>query len=321
MAQMFDAQTVSSTLAFVKGELERVDPQLYLPIEDATWGRDIETREDVAFYDEVSSFILANFAGGFGGTGIGKKSWITNGTTTPAQVGVGAKKVMSPMTPWGMEVSFSIRELMAAMAVGRPIDVQKFDALRIKHQLDIDEQVYVGDSEIGVSGLLNNPDVTVENLGVIDKSTSVADIIDMFAAIMNDAWKVTGYTRMPDRILVPPAVYARLVATQLTNTNENLLNYLQNNNLRAQTYGTELKILPVKWLGNEDYFSTPRIVAYTKARDVVRFPLVRLQALPVQHRDYFQIVPYYGALGAVEFVRPEMVYYGDLAAVESGSGS
>jgi hypothetical protein len=56
-----------------------------------------------------------------------------------------------------------------------------------------------------------------------------------------------------------------------------------------------------------------KIVAYTKARDCVRFPLVQLQSLPVQFRDYMQIVPYYGALGAVEFVRPEMVYYGILA--------
>lgn len=319
MAQFFDENTVSSTLAFVKGELERIDPNPYLPLEDATWGRDIDTREDVAFYDEVSSFILENFAGGFGGTGVGKKSWITNSTTTPAQVGVSAQKVMNPMTPWGMEVSFSIRELMQAMAVGRPIDVQKFDALRLKHQLDIDEQVYVGDAEIGVSGLLNNSSVTAENLGAFDSTLTNAQIIDMFATLMNDAWEATGYIRIPDRILVPPTVYARLVATQLTNTNENLLNYIQRNNLRTQNYGSELKILPCKWLGNTEYFSTPRIVAYTKARDVVRFPLVRLQALPVQHRDYFQVIPYYGALGAVEFVRPEMVYYGDLAAIESGS--
>ena len=48
-------------------------------------------------------------------------------------------------------------------------------------------------------------------------------------------------------------------------------------------------------------------------RDVVRFPLVQLQSMAPQFRDFMQSVPYYGALGGVEFVRPEMVYYGDLA--------
>ena len=45
---------------------------------------------------------------------------------------------------------------------------------------------------------------------------------------------------------------------------------------------------------------------------MVRFPLVQLQSMPVQYRNYQQSVPYYGALGAVEIVRPEMVYYGIL---------
>ena len=70
--------------------------------------------------------------------------------------------------------------------------------------------------------------------------------------------------------------------------------------------------MPVKWLADATLFATPRIVAYTKARDVVRFPLVQLQSMPVQYRDYQQCVPYYGALGAVEIVRPEMLYYGIL---------
>ena len=61
------------------------------------------------------------------------------------------------------------------------------------------------------------------------------------------------------------------------------------------------------------------MVAYTKARDVVRFPMVPLQSMPVQFRDYSHIVPYYGALGQVEFVRPEMVSYLDFESEQSGA--
>ena len=60
-------------------------------------------------------------------------------------------------------------------------------------------------------------------------------------------------------------------------------------------------------------FATPRIVAYIKDESYVRLPRVELQALPVQYRDFMQAVPYLGALGGVEFVRPESVFYGVLA--------
>jgi hypothetical protein len=212
-----------------------------------------------------------------------------------------------------MEVAYSIIELEKAMKTGRPIDVQKYDAMRTKHQLDIDQMVYVGDAEVGVTGLLNNASVTSANVGAITSSTPVATILSIFNTVLENAWAATKYTRIPDRILVPPAVFTILVGTQLTNTDKNLLNFILENSL-TRANGKFLEIWPCKYLGDTSIFATPKMVAYTKARDVVRFPLVQLQSLPVQFRDYQQVVPYYGALGAVEFVRPEMVYYGVLAS-------
>lgn len=317
MAHMFDATTIQSTGAFLVGELERLDPTLYEPITDFTWGRDIDLRSDVTIADEVTSFVLASFGGGFSGTQLGQlptkgKSWISGKDSVPAQVSVGATKISTPLTPWGMEVSYSILELQKAMQVGRPIDVQKYDAMRIKHQLDIDTQVYVGDEEVGVEGLLNSTQITPESIGAFPNPMDVAKVIEFFNTILDSAWAQTQYTRIPNRILVAPAVFSTLATTQLTNTPMNLLNYVKANNLSVANGGS-LDIFPCKWLANETLFPSGRIVAYTKSRDVVRFPLVELQSLPVQFRDYMQIVPYYGALGGVEFVRPEMVFYGDLA--------
>ena len=306
----FTDAEISSTGAFLVGELERLDPQLYEPITDFTWGRDIDLRTDVTIADEVSSFILSNYAGGFGGTGVGKKSWIAGMDTTPAKVAISATKITTPLTPWGMEVSYSIFELQKAMQVGRPIDVQKYDAMRIKHQLDIDTQVYVGDEELGIKGLLNNDaNAVTSNIGALGADSTPADILDYFNKVLNDAWAATQYTRIPNRILVAPAFFSRLVATQLPNTNKNLLQFVLENNL-CSANGGKLEILPCKWLADTKYFADSRMVAYTKDRSVVRFPMVNLQSLPVQYRDYMQSVPYYGALGGVEFVRPEMVFYG-----------
>lgn len=309
----FNDADIQSTGAFLVGELERLDPELYEPITDFTWSRDIDLRTDVTIADEVSSFIYSTFAGGFGGTSVGKKSWITGADSTPAQVSVSQSKVIKPVTPWGMDVSYSIFELEKAMQTGRPIDVQKYDAMRIKHQLDIDTQVYIGDTELGVKGLLNSDDiVTSGNIGTYEAGTTTPEqVIEMFNEVQNAAWAATQYTRIPNRILVTPQLFGALVSTQLPNTNMNLLRFVLENSL-SRTAGGDLQILPCKWLADTTVFSTPRIVAYTKARDVVRFPLVQLQSMPVQYRDYQQSVPYYGALGAVEIVRPEMLYYGIL---------
>lgn len=311
----FTDAEISSTGAFMRGELERLDQELYAPLADFTWSRDIDLREDVTIADEVTSFMLANYAGGFGSIGGSGKSWIKGMDTTPARVSVETSKVTTPLTPWGMEVSYSIFELQKAMQVGRPIDVQKYDAMKFKHQLDIDQQVYMGDEGIGVKGLLNNDAVVAKsNLGSVDvKTMSADDAVKLFNEVLEASWKATQYIRIPDTILIPPALFAALASKQLPDVDKNVLEYVLQNNI-AVSNGGKLTIRPVKWLNDSSINGgNGRVVAYTKARDVVRFPLVQLQSMAPQYRDFMQSVPYYGALGGVEFVRPEMVYYGDLA--------
>lgn len=311
----FTDAEISSTGAFLVGELERLDQELYAPLADFTWSRDIDLREDVTIADEVTSFMLANYAGGFGSIGGSGKSWIKGMDTTPARVSVETSKVTTPLTPWGMEVSYSIFELQKAMQVGRPIDVQKYDAMKFKHQLDIDQQVYMGDEGIGVKGLLNNDAVVAKsNLGSVNvKTMSAENAVNLFNTVLESSWKATQYIRIPDTILIPPALFAALASKQLPNVDKNVLEYVLQNNI-AVSNGGKLTIRPVKWLNDSSINSgNGRLVAYTKARDVVRFPLVQLQSMAPQFRDFMQSVPYYGALGGVEFVRPEMVYYGDLA--------
>lgn len=53
------------------------------------------------------------------------------------------------------------------------------------------------------------------------------------------------------------------------------------------------------------------MVAYTNDKKYVRFPLVPLQSIPVQYRGIYQIVTYYGKLGAVEPVYRETLSYCD----------
>ena len=310
----FSDAEIASTGAFLVGELEKLDKTLYEPLSDFTWTRDMPIREDVTLSDEVTSFMLSSFASGFGGTGVGGKNWIRGASTTPAQPAVSSTKVTSPMTPWGMEVAYDVFELQKALAVGRPIDVQKYDAMKLKHNLDIEQMVYLGDTEVGVKGLLNNDDaVGTVALGKVSATITADEVRTIFNNVLKAAWKETSYIRCPNRLLIEPELYAKLASTPLENTDKSVLEWVKVNNL-ATSVGANLEILPCRLLSDKSINSGKgRIVAYTMARDVVRFPLVQLQKMPVQYRSYQQVVPYYGALGAVEFVRPEMVFYGNFS--------
>ena len=52
-------------------------------------------------------------------------------------------------------------------------------------------------------------------------------------------------------------------------------------------------------------------MAYTKEQDKVRFPMVPLQRTPLEYRDIRQLTSYFGRLGVVEVVYPELIGYRD----------
>jgi hypothetical protein len=154
-----DGFTVDSAGAFLVHELERLDPTLHMPLASVTWGRDVDLREDVTIADDAASYTNSTFAapGGLTPAGI---NWGGKNTTTIAGIAVDIRKTSQPLLLWEMEVKYSIPELEAAIKVGRPVDTQKIEGLNLKHQMDIDQVVYVGDPAVNFVGLFNSPQVT-----------------------------------------------------------------------------------------------------------------------------------------------------------------
>lgn len=322
-------RTVDSTGAFLVGELERLDQTLHMPLAAVTWSRDIDLREDVSIADEVSSFTLTTFgsAGSLGaGNGIRNgKSWIGKDTNQIGGVGVDTGKFPNPLTPWGLEIKYSILELESAAKMGRPIDDQKYEALKLKHQMDIDEQVYVGDASINVGGLFNSALVTnasnVPN-GALSSpkwiNKTPAEILSDLNAMLSSAWAASGYAVMPSNVLLPPAQFG-YISTQVVSTagNVSILRYLLDNNIVKASGKGEINIAPAKWLigcgsgGTIGTAGTDRMVAYTKNKQYVRYPMTMLQRTPVQYDSIFHKSTYFCRLGVTEVVYPETFAYRD----------
>lgn len=318
----FDRHTIDSTGAFLINELERLDPTLHEPLVNVTWSRDIDLREDVSIADEISSFTNSNFAaaGGFRPNG---KAFIGKDSTQITNLALDIGKKSKPLFLWGMELGYSIPELESAQKLGRPVDAQKLEGIKLKHNMDIDEMVYIGDTDVGQYGLLNSTDVTNNTNAVTGAwtggTTTPAQILADINELLTSVWKESGYAVCPSELRIPPKHYGYL-STALVSTagTVSILKYVEDNSIALRINGAPLRILPLKWLSGRGAGGTPfndattnRMVAYTKNQRYTRFPMVPLQRTPLEYRSIFHMTTYFGRLGCVEFPYPETVGYRD----------
>lgn len=320
----YDQYTIDSTGAFLIGELERLDPTLHDPLVAVTWSRDIDLREDVTMGDEVSSFTNSSYAAA-GGIIPGGKNWISKDATAISGVALDIGKTAHPLNLWGMELKYTLPELASAQQLGRPIDVQKYEGLKMKWQMDIDECVYIGDSTFNYSGMTNNTAVSYTTAAQAGSSSPTGqststkwidktptEILADINQLLTNVWTASGFAIMPDEIRVPPVAFSYLVSTLVSSAgNISVLEFLRNNSLSNAANGRPLNIQPLKWLTGRGTSGTDRMMAYTRNKNFIRFPLVPLQRTPIEYRSLYQTVTYYGRLGQVEFVYPETVGYLD----------
>ncbi len=309
----FDSRTIDSTGAFLIGELERLDQTLHGPLASVTWSRDIDLREDVSIADETSSFTNSSFAAA-GGASPNGKSWIGKDASAIAGIALDIGKTANPLTLWGMQIGWTIPELESAQKLGRPVDQQKFAGMQLKHNMDVDEQVYIGDTVLGVTGLVNNVTVTnLSNAATGNWATATPDqIVADINELLTSVWGASAYAYCPSELRLPPVKFGILVSRKVSDAgNISVLEYVKQNTISNSINGRPLNIQPLKWLFQRGTASADRMMAYTKEQDKVRFPMVPLQRTPLEYRDIRQLTTYFGRLGVVEVVYPELIGYRD----------
>ncbi|EQA7424858.1 DUF2184 domain-containing protein [Yersinia enterocolitica] len=310
-----DRATIDSSGAFLIGELERMDQTLNMPLTSVKWSRDMPLRSDISIADEVSSFTNTDFAS-VGGPNPTGKNWLGKNSTAIPGMNLDITPTRNNLTPWGQEVSWTVLELASAQQVGRPVDTQKYEGMRLKWNMDTDEQVYIGDTEIGVPGLLNLPSIAAISAAAPWTATTDPDVIVQdINLVLTDGWVRSGYAVCPGKLGMAPALFGLLASKKVSSAgNISVLEYVKINTIAFQENGVPLEIVSMKFANGRGAGGANRIVAYTQDEKYIRFPMVPLLSAPLEYRGMQQLTVYYGKLGQVETPYSNTIAYLDVPA-------
>ncbi|EKQ7273611.1 MULTISPECIES: DUF2184 domain-containing protein [Klebsiella] len=310
-----DKATKDAAGVFLVGELERLDQTLNLPLVSYKWSRDMPLRSDVSIADEISSFTNTDFAAA-GGVNPNGKNWIGKNSTAIPGVNLMIERTAQPLELWGMELGWTLPELASAMRAGRPVDAQKYDGMQMKWNMDVDEQVYIGDADKGMPGMLNLPSITPVAAAAAWTATTDPDVIVQdINLVLSSAWVSSGYAMCPRKIGLAPELFGLLASKKVSSAgNISVLEYVKINTIAFQENGEPLEIVSMKWASGRGAGGAHRIVAYTQEEKYIRFPLVPLLSTPLEYRGIYQLTTYYGRLGQVETPYANTIAYLDVPA-------
>ena len=310
-------KTFDSTLAYFVNQLDNLDRKLYEPLYSVTWGRDIKLRTGISMANESTSFIRSTI-GGVGSQNAQGKPWLSPNSTTLPGVSVNGERIVLPLRLLGQEISYTSVELERSQLLGQPIDAQKFDAMNLMYQMHTDEMVYVGDTAVGATGMLNSSLVTAGSVangagGTPQWVTKTPDeILADVNALIEATWAASGYAVCPDKLLLPPQQFAYISSQKVSTAgNVSILTFLEDNSISLRVNGRKLDVQPLKWLDGRGAAGADRMVVYTNDENRLRFPMVPVRRETPYYLGVKFNAPYIWAFGEVEFVYPETVRYAD----------
>lgn len=308
-----DKATADAAGAFLVGELERLDQTLNLPLVSYKWSRDMPLRSDVSIADELSSFTNTDLAAA-GGVNPNGKNWIGKNSTAIPTTNLYIEKTAQPLTLWGMELGWTLPELASAQQLGRPVDAQKYDAMQLKWNMDVDEQVYIGDTDLGITGLLTLAQVTpIAAAGAWTATTDPDVIVQDINLLLSSAWVSSGYAMCPRKVGMAPELFGLLASKKVSSAgNIAVLEYVKINCIAFQENGEPLEIVSMKWASKRGAAGAHRLVAYTQDEKYIRFPLVPMLNTPLEHRGIYQLTTYYGRIGQTETPYGNTIAYLDV---------
>lgn len=251
---------------------------------------------------------------------VGQANWLSNMASDMPFADINRNKFEQGIEMAGIGYTYTLEELGQAMMVpGLNLTAERAEAARFAYEMFMDNHAYRGSAAKGVTGLFNNPYVTVVNAatgagGSTHWSLKTADeIISDVQNALTGVYQGSLTVEMADTVLLPIGEMQKLANIRIPNTYGNALDYLARYNLYTFNTGAPLTIRGVLGLDSAGADGGGRMIVYRRDPRVLKLHVpMQHKFLPVFQRSAIQFdIPGIFRVGSVEVRRSGAIRYVD----------
>ena len=310
--------SVNAGMAFLNAELEKRDPRLLEPLQSVTWPRDVVAKTGGGWV-EYSSQYFVDYA-----TAGGITAGIIGGETNNIPImQANVNKDVWQVFTFANILKVPFVDQQKLQGIGRSLDDLLDKGIRLNYNKVLDYVVYNGIPQLGITGLVNNPNVTAalapngaSGFSQWNKKTPDEILADI-NSVLTSTWTNSEYdlTGMANHIGIPAAQFGYINTTNISQAGSvSILKYVLENNL-AVSQGRELVIVPMGfWLPGAGTGGTDRMIAYVNDEDRVNFdltvPLSRVMTQP-DVREMAYLTSYAAQIGQLKTLYLQTITYLD----------
>lgn len=251
----------------------------------------------------------------------GQAEWIHGNSDDFPLVNFVRDKNETPVAMAGIGYAYNLEEIGQAQMLGINLQSDMAIASRDLYERKCESVAYVGDTQKGWKGLLNNASVdaadVADGAGAADTTWATKtpdEIVKDVNEALTDIYVDSNTIELADTLLLPVTSFTLIATKRLDATmTTTILEHIQRVNAYTAQTGKPLKIRALRQLETAGTSGHKRMVAYKRSPDVVKLhrpkPLTFLAPQGPRGLKYF--VPGFFRLGGVDIRRPGAVRYRD----------
>ena len=258
---------IASGCAYLESELEKREPKVREPLSSITYTRDVPIKVGGGWVEYVSALNID-----FGVTGGSENGPVTaSGANGSPIVQMNLEKDTFGTHVFSTILRVPFVDSQRMQVTGKSLDALLSDGVRLVYDKHMDANAYVGMSQYGTKGLLNNSNVTAAYVANNAAGTSrawSAKSADEILADVNSAivavWAAGGYdlSALPNHIIIPHEQYNIIATTKVSGqADKTILEFLLDNNI-AKRNGGNLVIAGCPLCKGAGASSSDRMVVY-----------------------------------------------------------
>lgn len=255
--------------------------------------------------------------------GAGAARWLNGNAKDVPTVGLETEQHETAVHTAGIGYSYGYEEVNQARMLGIPLDGEKARIARRAYEEMVYDVAFNGDTSKNFKGMFDYtgvPDTTAAATGNENGGTSSPEwkhktpdqIITDVNGILTGIVAATKETELADTLILPTAQFNYIASTRLTDTSMTVLEFIQKANVYTAQTGQKLTIRGKRGLTAVGSGSSPRMIAYRRAPDVLKLHIpMPHRFFPVQIEGFQFTVPGMFRLGGLDVRLPKAMSYVD----------